>query len=128
LPPGGGGDVDAGAGVGARCPGRALARIPDRAGAQRVTRGATFRATASTGKENAMKSRLTLSTIIAVCAVNTASPAQETAPKSIEELRREVRALEARLQALSAAASEIAELTTRSAAIWSRALGAGKDT
>jgi plastocyanin len=70
-----------------------------------------------------MKSRLTLSTIIAVCALNTTSPAQETAPsKSIEELQREVRALEAKLQALSAAASEVAELTTRSAVIWSRAL------
>lgn len=75
-----------------------------------------------------MKSRLTLSTIIAVCALNTTSPAQEAAPsKSIEELQREVRALEAKLQALSAAASEVAELTMRSATIWSRALSDGKD-
>lgn len=76
-----------------------------------------------------MKSRLTLSTIIAVCTLNSATPAQEAgASKSIEELQREVRALEAKLQALSAAATEVAELTMRSAAIWSRALGDGKES
>lgn len=70
-----------------------------------------------------MKSRLILSTIIAVCALSTPSPAQDAAQsKTIEDLQRQVRALEARLQALSAAASEVAELTTRSAVIWSRAL------
>lgn len=70
-----------------------------------------------------MKSRLILSTIIAVCALSAPSPAQDAAQsKTIEDLQRQVRALEARLQALSAAASEVAELTTRSAVIWSRAL------
>jgi len=76
-----------------------------------------------------MKSRPILSTIIAVCALSTPSPAQDAAQsKTIEDLQRQVRALEARLQALSAAASEVAELTTRSAVIWSRALaGEGRD-
>ncbi|MEO8182379.1 MAG: hypothetical protein ABI895_26380 [Deltaproteobacteria bacterium] len=70
-----------------------------------------------------MKSSLISLTIIAVCTLCTASPAQETAKsKDIEELQREVRALEARLRALSLAATEVAELTMRSAAIWSRAL------
>jgi plastocyanin len=70
-----------------------------------------------------MKSRLILSIIIAVCGLSTPSPAQEAGQsKAIEDLQRQVRALEARLQALSAAVSEVAELTTRSAAIWSRAL------
>ena len=71
-----------------------------------------------------MKWLPTLSTIIAVCVLCAPSPAQEPAQaKSIEALQREVRALEARLVALSAAAREVAELTMRSAAIWSRALG-----
>jgi plastocyanin len=70
-----------------------------------------------------MKSRLILSIIIAVCALSAPSPAQDAAQsKTIDDLQRQVRALEARLQALSAAASEVAELTARSAAIWSRAL------
>lgn len=70
-----------------------------------------------------MKSRLILSTIIAVCSLSTPSPAQDAAQaKTIEDLQRQVRALEAKLQALGAAASEVAELTTRSAVIWSRAL------
>lgn len=71
-----------------------------------------------------MKSPLILATIIAVCALAAPSSAQDTAQaKTLEELQREVRALEARLQQLSAAAHEVAELTMRSAAIWSRALG-----
>jgi plastocyanin len=75
-----------------------------------------------------MKSFTTLSTILAVCLLSTRGPAQEPAqPKSIEALQREVRALEVRLQALSAAAKEVAELTMRSAAIWSRALGDEKE-
>jgi len=75
-----------------------------------------------------MKSLQLLSTIIAVCLLSTGSRAQEpTQQKSIEALQREVRALEARLQALSAAAKEVAELTVRSAAIWSRALGDEKE-
>lgn len=41
----------------------------------------------------------------------------------VDELRREVQALELRLQALDAAAREIADLTLRAAEIWSRALG-----
>jgi plastocyanin len=70
-----------------------------------------------------MKSTLILSTIIAVCALNTPSLAQDGAKaKTLEELQREVRALEARLQALSVAANEVAELMMRSATIWSRAL------
>src|SRR5688572_12473924 len=70
-----------------------------------------------------MKSRLILSIIIAVSALSAPSPAQDAAQsKTIDDLQRQVRALEARLQALSAAASEVAELTARSAAIWSRAL------
>jgi plastocyanin len=70
-----------------------------------------------------MKSRLILSIIITVSALSAPSPAQDAAQsKTIEDLQRQVRALEARLQALSVAASEVAELTTRSAAIWSRAL------
>jgi plastocyanin len=70
-----------------------------------------------------MKSRLILSIIIAVCSLSAPSPAQDAAhSKTIDDLQRQVRALEARLQALSAAASEVAELTARSAAIWSRAL------
>lgn len=75
-----------------------------------------------------MKSLPTLSMIIAACLLSTWLPAQESPqPKSVEALQREVRALEARLQALSAAAKEVAELTMRSAAIWSRALGDEKE-
>ena len=75
-----------------------------------------------------MKSLPTLSTIIAVCLLSTWLPAEEPAqPKSVEALQREVRALEVRLQALSAAAKEVAELTMRSAAIWSRALADEKE-
>jgi plastocyanin len=76
-----------------------------------------------------MKSLTTLSMmIIAVCMLSTRSPAQEPAqPKSVEALQREVRSLEVRVQALSAAVKEIAELTLRSAAIWSRAVGEDKD-
>jgi plastocyanin len=71
-----------------------------------------------------MKSRSILSLIIAVCASSTPSAAQDPAQaKAIEDLQRQVRALEARLQTLSAAASEVAELSMRSAAVWSRALG-----
>jgi plastocyanin len=67
--------------------------------------------------------RRTGSALIAVCALTTPSAAQDTVKaKDIEELQREVRALEARLRALSQAATEVAELTMRSAAIWSRAL------
>jgi plastocyanin len=63
------------------------------------------------------------STFIAVCALSAPSAAQEAVKaKDIEDLQREVRALEARLRALSQAATEVAELTMRSAAIWSRAL------
>jgi plastocyanin len=70
-----------------------------------------------------MKSRTILSIIVAVCTSSTPSPAQDAAQtKTIEDLQRQVRALEARLQALSAAASEVAELSMRSAAVWSRAL------
>jgi plastocyanin len=70
-----------------------------------------------------MKSSLISLTIIATIALGAPSSAQDTAnAKAVEDLQREVRALEARLRALSAAASEIAELSMRSAAIWSRAL------
>jgi plastocyanin len=70
-----------------------------------------------------MKSSLILLTIIAVCVMNTPGLAQETAKaKTIEDLQREVRVLETRLAALSAAAAEVSELMVRSAAIWSRAL------
>ena len=76
-----------------------------------------------------MKSRPLVSTLIAVCALSTSSPAQDAEQsKAIADLQRQVRALEARLQALTAAAIEVAELTTRSAAVWSRALaGAAGD-
>jgi plastocyanin len=76
-----------------------------------------------------MKSRLILATVCAVCAVCTPSPAQDTAESTtIEDLQRQVRALEARVQALTAATNEVAELTMRSAAIWTRALaGEAKD-
>ncbi|HTV17892.1 MAG TPA: hypothetical protein VMG12_04455 [Polyangiaceae bacterium] len=75
-----------------------------------------------------MKLRLIASTLIAVCALSTSSPAQDAEQtKTIADLQRQVRALEARLQALSAAASEVAELTTRSAAVWSRALAGEAD-
>lgn len=71
-----------------------------------------------------MKSSLITLTLLAVMALSRASAAQSApSAKEIEELRREVRALEERLRALSAAATEVAELTMRSAAIWSRALG-----
>lgn len=70
-----------------------------------------------------MKPRSMASTLIAVCALSTSSLAQEAdQSKTIADLQRQVRALEARLQALSAAANEVAELTMRSAAVWSRAL------
>ncbi|MEY4547510.1 MAG: hypothetical protein RL685_3705 [Pseudomonadota bacterium] len=70
-----------------------------------------------------MKSSLMSLTIIAIVAVGPTSAAQEAAKsKELEELQRQVRALEARVQALSTAAAEVAELTMRSAAIWSRAL------
>jgi plastocyanin len=72
-----------------------------------------------------MKSSLFTLTLIAVCALGSASAAQDPAKsKDVEELQRQVAALEARLRALSAAAAEVAELTARSAAIWSRALAA----
>jgi plastocyanin len=75
-----------------------------------------------------MKSRLFSWTIIAVCALAPSSGAQETdSAKAVEDLQREVRALEARLKALSLAATEVAELTMRSAKIWSQAL-AGETT
>jgi len=71
-----------------------------------------------------MKSTLMTLTLIATLALGTSSSAQDaTKSKDIEELRREVRALEERLRVLSAAATEVAELTMRSAAVWSRALG-----
>lgn len=71
-----------------------------------------------------MKSSLFTLTLIAVCALGTSSSAQDTAKsKDVEELQRQVTALEARLRALSAAAAEVAELTARSAAVWARALG-----
>ena len=71
-----------------------------------------------------MKSKLMGLTIAAVCALTSASPAQDTPTdkKEVDELRRQVRELEERLRALSAAATEVAELANRSAAIWSRAL------
>jgi plastocyanin len=71
-----------------------------------------------------MKSSLMTLTLLATLALGRASAAQSTpSAKEVDELRREVRALEERLRALSAAATEVAELTMRSAAIWSRALG-----
>jgi plastocyanin len=71
-----------------------------------------------------MKSSPLCLTIIAACALVNPSAAQDTPkPKDVEQLQREVRALEERLRVLSQAASEVAELTMRSAAIWSRALG-----
>jgi plastocyanin len=70
-----------------------------------------------------MKSSLITLTIIGLCSLGSSSAAQDTAKsKDVEQLQREVRALEERLRALSAAATEVAELTTRSAAIWARAL------
>jgi plastocyanin len=70
-----------------------------------------------------MKSSLFTLALIAVCAAGTASAAEDSAKsKDVEDLQRQVAALEARLRALSAAAAEVAELTARSAAIWSRAL------
>lgn len=71
-----------------------------------------------------LKSTLMILTLIASLALGRSSSAQDaTSSKDIEELRREVRALEERLRVLSAAATEVAELTMRSAAVWSRALG-----
>jgi plastocyanin len=71
-----------------------------------------------------MKSSLMTLTMLAMLAIGSSSAAQSApSSKEVEELRREVRALEERLRALSAAATEVAELTMRSAAIWSRALG-----
>src|SRR5687767_7975429 len=71
-----------------------------------------------------MKSSPLCLTIIAACALVNPSAAQDPPkPKDVEQLQREVRALEERLRLLSQAASEVAELTMRSAAIWSRALG-----
>jgi plastocyanin len=62
-------------------------------------------------------------TFTAVCALTTSSGAQDTAStKALEDLRREVRTLEEKLRVLSAAANEVAELTFRSATLWSRAL------
>lgn len=70
-----------------------------------------------------MKSRLMSLTIAALVAVGAPSEAQEAAKsRELEELQRQVRALEAKLHALSAAATELAELNMRSAAIWSKAL------
>src|SRR5262245_33512644 len=71
-----------------------------------------------------MKSSLMTLTIVTMLALCSRSSAEDTpSAKDVEELRREVRALEERLRALSAAATEVAELSMRSAAIWSRALG-----
>jgi len=71
-----------------------------------------------------MKSTLMTLTLMATLALGTSSSAQDASKsKDVEELRREVRALEERLRVLSAAATEVAELTMRSAAVWSRALG-----
>jgi plastocyanin len=70
-----------------------------------------------------MKSISSILTLAAVCALGTSSAAQETVKaKDVAELEREVRALEARVRALSAAAADVAELMTRSAQIWSRAV------
>lgn len=70
-----------------------------------------------------MKSILMSLTIIALIAVGRPGAAEDAATsKDIEELQRQVRALEARVQALSVAAKEVAELTMRSATIWNRAL------
>ncbi len=70
-----------------------------------------------------MRASLLTLTMIAACAFARSSPAQDSAQtKEVQELQRQVRALEERLRALSAAANEMAELTRRSAAIWSRAL------
>jgi plastocyanin len=70
-----------------------------------------------------MKSIASILALAAVCALGTSSAAQETAKaKDVAELEREVRALEARMSTLSAAAAQVAELMTRSAEIWSRAL------
>src|SRR5688572_15652522 len=70
-----------------------------------------------------MKWRLIGRVSMALITMGAAGAAQEaTKSKELEELQRQVRALEARVQALSAAATEMAELTQRSAAIWSRAL------
>lgn len=70
-----------------------------------------------------MKPSLMSLTFIAVVSMAAPSTAQEAAKsKEIEELQRQVRALEAKVQALSSAAAEVAELHQRSAAIWSQAL------
>jgi len=75
-----------------------------------------------------MKSMSSILTLAAACAVCMPSVAQEAAKtKSVAELESEVRALEARVRLLSAAAADVAELMSRSAEIWSRAL-AGQAT
>lgn len=70
-----------------------------------------------------MRASLLTLTMIAACAFARSSAAQDSAQaKEVQELQRQVRALEERLRNLTTAANEIAELTRRSAAIWSRAL------
>jgi plastocyanin len=70
-----------------------------------------------------MKWRLMTPTIVALVALIAPAAAQEaTKSKEVEELQRQVRALEARVHALTTAVTEMAELTQRSATIWSRAL------
>ncbi len=70
-----------------------------------------------------MKWRQMSQTIVAALALTVPSAAQEGGKsKELEDLQRQVRALEAKVQALTAAATELSELTLRSAAIWSRAL------
>ena len=70
-----------------------------------------------------MKSTLTIGTLIGALALSTPAFAQSPArTASMDELQRDVQALEARLQALDAAAREFAELTARAAAVWSRVL------
>src|SRR5690606_3957747 len=120
------GDAHAGSVVAARRPGRARSGgVPDRARVEPATGKAIPEPLSQSAKEDdAMKSNLFSLTLIAVCALAASSAAQDpSSSKAIEELHREVRALEARLRALSEAANEVAVLTMRSAAIWSRALG-----
>jgi len=70
-----------------------------------------------------MKSIVILSTLFGALALTTPSRAQDAQkPPSIEELQREVQALEARLQVLDTAARELAQLTVRTAEFLSRVL------
>lgn len=70
-----------------------------------------------------MRSIVIIFTIITACAVCTTSVAKEkTTPSEVATLQREMRMLKEQLRRLTAAAAKVAELNTRSAAAWNRAL------